>query len=154
MKIPDKLKGITGDFMYSMMGLIVMNGVIQLALYPFLSKQLGTDEFGVVLTLISLISIMGSTFGTAANYSRMVTRMKGQDSNGDYNIFLLMIAVLSVFVSIGGLVWLHKFSAIAEAGYLILMIVTVLRYYSDVEFRLNLNYKRFLYSICLYQLDT
>lgn len=61
MKIPDKLKGITGDFMYSMMGLIVMNGVIQLALYPFLSKQLGTDEFGVVLTLISLISIMGST---------------------------------------------------------------------------------------------
>ncbi len=143
MKIPDKLKGITGDFMYSMMGLIVMNGVIQLALYPFLSKQLGTDEFGVVLTLISLISIMGSTFGTAANYSRMVTRMKGQDSNGDYNIFLLMIAVLSVFVSIGGLVWLHKFSAIAEAGYLILMIVTVLRYYSDVEFRLNLNYKRF-----------
>lgn len=27
MKIPDKLKGITGDFMYSMMGLIVMNGV-------------------------------------------------------------------------------------------------------------------------------
>ena len=38
MKIPDKLKGITGDFMYSMMGLIVMNGVIQLALYPFLSN--------------------------------------------------------------------------------------------------------------------
>lgn len=143
MKIPDKLKGITGDFMYSMMGLIVMNGVIQLALYPFLSKQLGTDEFGVVLTLISLISIMGSTFGTAANYSRMVTRMKGQDSNGDYNIFLLLIAILSVFVSIGGLLWLHKFSVIAEVGYLILMIVTVLRYYSDVEFRLNLNYKRF-----------
>ncbi len=143
MKIPDKLKGITGDFMYSMMGLIVMNGVIQLALYPFLSKQLGTDEFGVVLTLISLISIMGSTFGTAANYSRMVTRMKGQDSNGDYNIFLLLIAVLSVFVSIGGLMWLHKFSVIAEVGYLILMVVTVLRYYSDVEFRLNLNYKRF-----------
>ena len=143
MKIPEKLKGITGDFMYSMMGLIVMNGVIQLALYPFLSKQLGTDEFGIVLTLISFISIMGSTFGTAANYSRMVTRMKGQDSNGDYNIFLLLIAVLSVFVSIGGLVWLHKFSIIAEIGYFILMMVTVLRYYSDVEFRLNLNYKRF-----------
>lgn len=143
MKIPDKLKGITGDFMYSMMGLVVMNGVIQLALYPFLNKQLGTDEFGVVLTLISLIAIMGSTFGTAANYSRMVTRMKGQDSNGDYNIFLLLIAILSVVVSICGLMWLHRFSVLAEVGYLILMVVTVLRYYSDVEFRLNLNYKRF-----------
>lgn len=58
-----------------------MNGV-PACIIPILSKQLGTDEFGVVLTLISLISIMGSTFGTAANYSRMVTRMKGQDSNG------------------------------------------------------------------------
>ncbi len=82
----------------------------------------------------------------------MVTRMKGQDSNGDYNIFLLLIAVLSVFVSIGGLVWLHKFSIIAEIGYFILMMVTVLRYYSDVEFRLNLNYKKILfYFICSYQ---
>lgn len=143
MKIPDKLKGLTGDFMYSMMGLVVMNGVIQLALYPFLNKKLGADEFGVVLTLISFVAIMGSTFGTAANYSRMVTRMKNHDSNGDYNIFLLMIAGLSVVVSICGLIWLNKFSVLAEVGYLALMVFTVLRYYSDVEFRLNLNYKRY-----------
>ena len=142
-KVASKLKGITGDFMYSMLGLVVMNGVIQLVLYPFLSKQLGADEFGVVLTLISIVSIMGSTFGTAANYSRMVTHMKKQDSNSDYNIFLLGVAVVSVAVSVFGLVWLKKFSVWAEVGYLLLMIFTVLRYYSDVEFRLNLNYKRF-----------
>ena len=129
--------------MYSMLGLVVMNGVIQLVLYPFLSRQLGADEFGVVLTLISIVSIMGSTFGTAANYSRMVTHMKKQDSNSDYNIFLFGVAVVSVAVSIFGLVWLKKFSVWAEIGYLLLMIFTVLRYYSDVEFRLNLNYKRF-----------
>lgn len=142
-KVALKLKGITGDFMYSMLGLVVMNGVIQLVLYPFLSRQLGADEFGVVLTLISIVSIMGSTFGTAANYSRMVTHMKKQDSNSDYNIFLFGVAVVSVAVSIFGLVWLKKFSVWAEIGYLLLMIFTVLRYYSDVEFRLNLNYKRF-----------
>ena len=98
-KVASKLKGITGDFIYSMLGLVVMNGVIQLVLYPFLSKQLGADEFGVVLTLISIVPIMGSTFGTAANYSRMVTHMKKQDSNSDYNIFLLGVAVVSVAVS-------------------------------------------------------
>ncbi|HAS05575.1 MULTISPECIES: lipopolysaccharide biosynthesis protein [Clostridia] len=143
MKIPDKLKSLTGDFMYSMMGLIVMNGVIQLVLYPFFNRQLGADQFGVVLTLISLVAIMGSTFGTAANYSRMVTSMKEHDSNGDYNIFLCMIAVLSVLVSAAGLLWLKQFSVIVWIGYLALMIFTVLRYYSDVEFRLNLNYKRY-----------
>lgn len=98
-KVASKLKGITRDFIYSMLGLVVMNGVIQLVLYSFLSKQLGADEFGVVLTLISIVSIMGSTFGTAANYSRMVTHMKKQDSNSDYNIFLLGVAVVSVAVS-------------------------------------------------------
>ena len=131
MKIPDKLKSLTGDFMYSMMGLIVMNGVIQLVLYPFFNRQLGADQFGVVLTLISLVAIMGSTFGTAANYSRMVTSMKEHDSNGDYNIFLCMIAVLSVLVSAAGLLWLKQFSVIVWIGYLALMIFTVLRYYSD-----------------------
>ena len=126
MKIPDKLKSLTGDFMYSMMGLIVMNGVIQLVLYPFFNRQLGADQFGVVLTLISLVAIMGSTFGTAANYSRMVTSMKEHDSNGDYNIFLCMIAVLSVLVSAAGLLWLKQFSVIVWIGYLALMIFTVL----------------------------
>lgn len=147
MKIPDKLKSLTGDFMYSMMGLIVMNGVIQLVLYPFFNRQLGADQFGVVLTLISLVAIMGSTFGTAANYSRMVTSMKEHDSNGDYNIFLCMIAVLSVLVSAAGLLWLKQFSVIVWIGYLALMIFTVLRYYSDVEFRLNLNYKRYFFIL-------
>ena len=142
MKIPDKLKSLTGDFMYSMMGLIVMNGVIQLVLYPFFNRQLGADQFGVVLTLISLVAIMGSTFGTAANYSRMVTSMKEHDSNGDYNIFLCMIAVLSVLVSAAGLLWLKQFSVIVWIGYLALMIFTVLRYYSDVFFILSFDINR------------
>ncbi|MGN0480065.1 MAG: lipopolysaccharide biosynthesis protein [Lachnospiraceae bacterium] len=143
MRFFDKIKSITGDLMYSMLGLIVMNGVIQLVLYPQLNRYMGEERFGVVLTLISIVAIMGSTFGTGANYSRMVTRKKGTDSNGDYNIFLLIIAGLSVIVSLVGLLWLGEFTPVAFIGFLILMILTVIRYYSDVEFRLNLNYKRF-----------
>lgn len=143
MRFFDKIKTITGDLMYSMLGLIVMNGVIQLVLYPQLNRYMGEERFGVVLTLISIVAIMGSTFGTGANYSRMVTRKKGTDSNGDYNIFLLIIAGMSVIVSLVGLLWLGEFTPVVFIGFLILMILTVIRYYSDVEFRLNLNYKRF-----------
>lgn len=138
-----KLKGITGDLIYSMAGLMVMNAVIQLVLYPQLNRYMGEERFGVVLTLISLVAIMGSTFGTAANYSRMVTRKNGTDSNGDYNIFLLIIAGLSVVVSVAGLLWLDELTPIMFIGFFALMVMTILRYYSDVEFRLNLNYKRF-----------
>lgn len=143
MKFFDKIKGLTGDLMYSMLGLIVMNGVVQFILYPRLNSYMGEERFGVVLTLISIVAIMGSTFGTAANYSRMITRKNKTDSNGDYNLFLLLIAGLSVIVSLVGLLWLDQFSPIGFLGFLGLMILTVLRYYSDVEFRLNINYKRF-----------
>lgn len=143
MKLIEKLKGITGDLIYSMLGLVVMNGVIQFILYPYLNGQLGAEKFGSVLTLISIVAIMGSTFGTAANYSRMVSYTKQRQAKGDYNLFLLIIAGISVFVSIAGLIWLGNISLIYFAGYYLLMIMTILRYYADVEFRLNVNYKRF-----------
>lgn len=143
MNFLNKIKGMTGDLIYSMLGLIVMNGVVQLIMYPRLNSLMGEERFGVVLTLISIVAIMGSTFGTAANYSRMVTRKNGTDSNGDYNLFLLMIAGLSVIVSLVGLLWLDEFTPLGFIGFFMLMILTVLRYYSDVEFRLNINYKRF-----------
>lgn len=144
MKILEKIKGITGDLIYSVLGLVAMNGVIQLVLYPFFNSSLGSEQFGNVLTMISLVSIMGSTFGTAANYSRMVSHTKGTDSNGDYNIFLLIIAAVSVVVSLAGVLWLGEGSIVYFIGYYLLMVVTVMRYYGDVEFRLNVNYKRFL----------
>jgi len=144
MKILEKIKGITGDLIYSMLGLVVMNGVIQLVLYPFLNNRLGAEEFGRVLTMISLVAIMGSTFGTAANYSRMVSHTKKTDSNGDYNIFLLIIAAVSIVVSLAGMFWLGTGGAVYFIGYYLLMVITVMRYYGDVEFRLNVNYKRFL----------
>lgn len=94
-----------------MLELIAMNGVIQLIPYPGFQRHLGTESFGQVLTLLSIISIMGSTFGTAANYSRMVAKTKKIECKGDYNIFLLIIAALCVPVSIAGLMWLGNFGA-------------------------------------------
>lgn len=144
MKLSDKVKGVSRDLIDSMLGLIAMNGVIQLILYPGFQRHLGTESFGQVLTLLSIISIMGSTFGTAANYSRMVAKTKKIECKGDYNIFLFIIAALCVPVSIAGLMWLGNGSVLMFAGFLVLMIMTVFRYYSDVEFRLDVNYRGFL----------
>lgn len=143
MTIPGRIKGITGDFLYSMMGLVVMNGVIQLLLYPFLNRELGAEQFGSVLSLLSIVAIMGATFGTAANYSRMVSHTKGVEVRGDYNLFLAMVGGISLVVSAAGLLWLGMAGWYTFFGYYLLMGITVLRYYADVEFRLNLNYKRF-----------
>jgi O-antigen/teichoic acid export membrane protein len=144
MGLMNKVKTYAGDLIYSMIGLVVMNGVIQLVLYPYLNRQLGADAFGRVLSLISVVAIMGSTFGVAANYSRMVSETKREASNGDYNIFLLIIAGVSILVSLVSMIWLKEFTLTGYIGFYLLMVVTTLRYYADVEFRLTVNYKRFL----------
>lgn len=143
MKLLGKVKGITGDLIYSVLGLVVMHGVIQLVLYPTMNGSLGAERFGTVLTLISFISIMSATFGTAANYSRMVSFQKGRYVLGDYNLFLLGVAALAIPVAIVGMWWLGGGSVLHYGLYILLMVVTIVRYYADVEFRLNINYKRF-----------
>ncbi len=143
MKFLGMFKGVTKDLIYSMLGLVVMHGVIQFILYPTLNGGMGQERFGTVLTLISLISIMSATFGTAANYSRMVSVQRGRKVKGDYNIFLAGVLCLAVPVSLMGCYWLGEGNAWHYVGYFLLMAVTILRYYSDVEFRLNINYKHF-----------
>ena len=136
-------KRYLSDLIYSILGLVVMNGVIQMVLYPYLNKQMGEERFGDVLSLISVVAIMGTTFGTAANYSRVVSTTKRKVENGDYNFFLIIIAIFSLIVSLPTLLIMKELTVWGYAGFSILMIFTVMRYYADVEFRLNINYKRF-----------
>lgn len=143
MKTIDKIKGISKDLIYSVLGIAAMNGVIQLALYPYLQHELGAEAWGHILSLLAIISIMGTTFGTGANYSRMLASTKGRESNGDYMLFLLYVGVLAAVVTCVGMHWMHISSIKMYLGYYLLMIFTVLRYYADVEFRLKIDYKRY-----------
>ncbi len=144
MKLFGKIKGVMGDLIYSIIGLVVMHGVIQFVLYPTFNSRLGAEQFGTVLTLISVISIMSATFGTAANYSRIVCVLNKREAGGDFNLFLSVIAIIAVPVSIVSVYLFDNGSPVYCAGYFLLMVVTIIRYYADVEFRINVNYKRFL----------
>ena len=57
------------DFIFSVLALVIYNGVLQLVIYPGLETRVGAEAFGTVLYLISFVSIMGAGFGTAASYS-------------------------------------------------------------------------------------
>ena len=137
----DKLKVFAGDLMYSVIGLLVFNGVMQLLIYPRMTVFMGAERWGVVLTIISVASIVATSFGTGANYSRMVVSTKTSDVAGDYNIFLAWVALGSFGVSFITMFTVREVSLSAYIGILCLMIAMTLRYFSDVEYRLNVNYR-------------
>lgn len=139
-----KLFSMASDLVYSVIGLVLMNGVLQFFVNPTLNKWLGDDAFGDYQSILAVVSIMGTTFGVAANYSRMVRAREKKDTNGDYNIFLVIVSVLCVGVAAVTLIAYKSFSVVHFLLLTVLMIATVLRYYGDVNYRIKLNYKGFL----------
>ena len=138
-----KIFNIASDLVFSIAGLMLMNGMLQVLINPMLNKWMGEDAFGNYQSIFAVVSIMGTTFGVAANYSRMVRAREKKDTNGDYNVFLTVISVLCIAVAAGTLVVYQSFSVIHFLLLTVLMIATVFRYYGDVNYRLKLNYKGF-----------
>lgn len=138
------LKVFAGDMMYSISALVIYNGIIQLFVNPYLTHQMGATDFGVILSIQSVVSIMAATFGTGANYSRMMTVSKKEDPKGDYNIFLGIIALLSLVVTLVMLMVFHKLNMVMYVSSAVLMVGSVLRYYGDVSYKQTLNYKGYL----------
>ncbi len=143
------LKRIGTDFILSVSAVVLFNGIIQFVLYPFLEEQMGAEKFGVVIYLLAIISVVGA-FGNAANYSRMVVSSKRECTNGDYNRYFLVVAGIVAVVSAVGLVALKSFTPLYFVGYAALMMLTILRYYGDVEYRLSGNFKGyFVYYVLI-----
>ncbi|MCR5101146.1 MAG: hypothetical protein K6B41_07300 [Butyrivibrio sp.] len=138
------------DVIFSILGLLLYNGIIQLVVYPYFNNKLGADAFGTALYILSVVSIMGSSFGSGASYSRMVAHSERTEANGDYNRFLLQIFILSVPVSFFTLYLQNEFSISLFIQIFLLMIFTVMRYYLDVQFRMTIRFKEyFLYLVAL-----
>ena len=133
------------DFVFSVLALIIYNGVLQLFIYPGLNDRMGEEAFGTVLYLISIISVMGAGFGTAASYSRMVAKKDRTQANGDYNLFLLTVSAISIGVTAVSLLIIKELKAGFFFPVLILMIVTVFRYYADVEYRMNIRFADYFF---------
>lgn len=123
-------------------GMLVMNGVLQLIIYPLLNKELGAGKLGGLLYIMGLVAILCPSIGQALNTSRLVVRRDHPVTNGDYDWILLGFGAIGSFVAL----WMSRGSLDGiwmGVGVWALLMVTIFRYYGDVEYRLNLNYKRY-----------
>ena len=137
------------DFIWSIAALVTMNGVLQLFVYPLLNRQLGEAEFGNVLYVLGIVAVFAPSVGLAANNIRLVESREKKVLNGD-----LLLAILPL-LAVSGVVFFAVcngyFSSVSDYVFAALLIVlTTLRYYGDVEYRMTLNYKGyFVYYLVL-----
>ena len=138
-----KKKNAFLNLSYSVLAVVIMNAVLQIAVYPSLNKILNSYVFGDVLYLLGIVAILAPAFGLALNNTRLVVRNQYETKNGDYNKTLLLYCLISCIV--GLIAAGSKINSIGSAILFILLICfTAFRYYADVSYRLTLNYKKYL----------
>ncbi len=144
-----KRKKIITNTFYTIAGALVLNGVLQLLVYPKLNAEMGAEGYGRVLYVMAFVNILGPSIGQALNNSRLVLRRDHEVKNGDYTTLLFLFSLIGIVISLP-----MARNSIAGPGGMILaallILATVFRYYGDVEYRLSLNYRNYFiyYSLC------
>ncbi|MGI6298246.1 MAG: lipopolysaccharide biosynthesis protein [Saccharofermentanales bacterium] len=139
---------ITRDFSLNILGSAIYTLSTQILAYPFISRIVSANEYGLILTLMGIANAIGVAIGNPLNNTRILLQKNysGKSNPGDFNlIFLLGLSINIVLVSIisslviGGLD--HNVVLVTFISILILF-----RAYFTVSYRLVINYKKFLYS--------
>ena len=136
-------KTLLGNIAYSVIAVVFFNAILQIVIYPVLNARLGEALFGEILYLTSIVAIVAPSFGTAAGNTRLVFQNKGETKNGDYLFFLLIACFLSVTAVIIFL-GVQQYSVGIIIGISIYACLSILRCYSDIEYKLVINYKKYL----------
>lgn len=152
MKILDMIKQkkkFISDLVYTMGASVLMNGVLQLLIYPYINRSMGEEYLGNVVFYMSIVYIIGQAMGMSFCSNRLVLRNQCETSNGDYNRLLSVLAPAGAVA--GAVIFSFYVKSIPQiVAFGMIVLFTVLRYYANVEYRLKLNYKKyFLYFVIL-----
>ncbi|MEK5206094.1 lipopolysaccharide biosynthesis protein [Psychrobacillus sp. FSL H8-0510] len=121
--------------------------VLQLISYPLIARVVGGEEYGLIITLISVITVVSFPLGNVLNNIRLLRDEEYKEANeeGDFNPLLLG----SSFVSILLIIYISFYidSSLEILDFILLSLITVASLWKEyliVTFRLVLNYKGIL----------
>lgn len=137
-----KLRSFLNDSFLSIAGLVIMNVAAQFAVYPAWNQYLGAEINGEILYLMSILNIYAVSMGSACNYARMTREAVRKQRNSDYTLYMCMATAAAVALSpIVPYLTSMPMDEMDVALFALLCILTMWRYYADVEYRLSLNYR-------------
>jgi len=142
-----RYRKIGGDLLYAIGSTVVLNAVLNIAVYPLVNRFSGSDMMGNILYFIGIVYIIPQAAGSALGNARLIVRKTQNASNGDYSGILRVFCAGSALVCAAlGLADCgdHVFAALFG----LFAALYALRMYAQVEFRLNLRFLGyFLYNV-------
>lgn len=145
----NKAKKMTTDLVYSVAAVGLMNVIVQFIVYPIINGRVGEASFGDMLFFLGIVNVLSPSFGIAVNNTRLLLNERDKSKNGDYITVLVLFSIISAVIGCGVSIY-RKISPVHAVLFIYIIIITMLRNYTCVEFRLKLNYKRqFIFYLIL-----
>lgn len=137
----------TNSFL-NMVAAAVPLAALQLLVLPFVNARVGGEEYGLIVTVISLFTLCPAVFGNTLNNIRLISDKEYDDSGvqGDFNVAAVILGVAGIVITtIAGLVYIGEFSVFDLVGLCIVSLLYFIEGYYSVGFLLKLDYKRVLF---------
>ena len=134
------------DFIISSFSIFISTALLHFFLFPQLASNLTIDNYGISLTVIAIVNILTSTFGSELGYTRMIqdSQYKIKNFEGDFTIIVIFASLYSVImflIILNFSIFIDSFSIVLS---ILLIVITILKAYIATEFRLNLSYYKIL----------
>lgn len=139
---------IIKDFTLNILSSIILVFATQIIIYPFLSRELSSSTYGVVLTVMGAVNAVGGAFGNALDNTRILLNGNYERKKlvGDYNILFIVISIVDIFVIYLIAKILLNFSNIESFGITIISFLVLFRSYYTVGYRIKTQYLKYLYT--------
>ena len=82
------------NLLYSVTATGIFHLVLQLAVYPDFERRMGSEAYGVALSVLSLVAVGAGSCGYAVSCARLLGVKRGWQTGGDYNRILLFLGIL------------------------------------------------------------
>ncbi|SOC38399.1 lipopolysaccharide biosynthesis protein [Ureibacillus acetophenoni] len=137
------------DSLYNILAMAIPIAILQFLSLPFIGIQLGDEEYGRIVTIISLYTLLSFPFGNVLNNIRLLynEEYKRERTSGDFNFLLSTSLFISTLMMIVGIVYyVENFSLLHLISILLISGLNLVREYLIVSFRLDLDFKAILYN--------
>lgn len=139
-------KQVAADVALNIVATVLPLCVLQLVILPIMAQDMKGDEYGLVVTVLSIFTVLPGVFGTALNNVRLIFQNKyiEKDECGDFNIILLAVGMLCAIACIILLVLLGVNDPVSLLLLCLASLTWISREYFLVAFRLEIDYKSIL----------
>ena len=142
-------KKITMDLFLNLVATAIPIVVLQLTIYPLVSKYDDSGVYGVMVTAVSLLTVVANSLGNVLNNIRLLNHDKYENEHvsGDFNIILCLEIVSNVIIVSASSVLMFKGASVVDVLLIVIMGILLNLYaYMTVVFRISLNYKAVVWN--------